>query len=266
MPPESLSEPKIARWCLAAPLCWVLLPACAGIGEVGQGEPEYTENLDDWVGKPVEWIPEPPVDVGEVPAPLPDCPSDACQVASGITHRCQKRFALGANYAWRHFGGIQSWGTKSISRDPVSCAADFAKMRASGASVVRFWMFPDLRGDGIVWDEADFPVELGETVLDDLETVLDLAQQNNLELLLTWFSFDAFRGDRVESGLRYRNLGHLALEEAKRRALLENIVRPIAEALEKHLHHNRLFAWDLMNEPEWAIVGSNLYGGEDFTP
>jgi hypothetical protein len=48
--------------------------------------------------------------------------------------------------------------------------------------------------------------------------------------------------------------------------LLDVVVRPIAEAVEASPYKHRMIAWDMINEPEWAMYGDNMYGGEPFGP
>src|SRR5262249_49610717 len=45
-----------------------------------------------------------------------------------------------------------------------------------------------------------------------------------------------------------------------------NLVVPVADAVESSPYKHRMIAWDLINEPEWAVTGPNLYGGEAFDP
>jgi hypothetical protein len=40
----------------------------------------------------------------------------------------------------------------------------------------------------------------------------------------------------------------------------------VAQAVEASPYKKRMLAWDMINEPEWAITGPDLYGGEAFTP
>jgi hypothetical protein len=48
--------------------------------------------------------------------------------------------------------------------------------------------------------------------------------------------------------------------------LLENVVRPLAKAASQSPHKKRLVAWDVINEPEWAITGTSPYGDSDYDP
>jgi hypothetical protein len=53
-------------------------------------------------------------------------------------------------------------------------------------------------------------------------------------------------------------------DAARRKKLLDNLIAPVASAVEASPHKRRMIAWDLINEPEWAVTGPNLYGGEPF--
>ncbi len=53
-------------------------------------------------------------------------------------------------------------------------------------------------------------------------------------------------------------------DTTKRGKLLENVIRPLARAAEQSPYRHRLLAWDVINEPEWAISGSDPYGDPSF--
>ena len=48
--------------------------------------------------------------------------------------------------------------------------------------------------------------------------------------------------------------------------LMANVVRPLARAVESSRYKHRLVAWDVINEPEWAIAGESPYGDPDYEP
>ena len=95
-------------------------------------------------------------------------------------------FVLGTNYAWRHFGadfgGLAAWGQKGVALEPGVHAAHLKRMRASGASLVRWWVFPDFRGDGVTIDAAGEARGLGGTAEADLQKALELAAEEDVRL------------------------------------------------------------------------------------
>jgi hypothetical protein len=196
---------------------------------------------------------------------------DTCAAPKGgITWSCRKRFMYGLNYAWRNFGGdfggLATWGQKGVAGDVATYQKDLADMHAHGVSVIRWWMFPELRGEGVSVDTSGTPTGLGATTLADLAAALDLAEKNDVYLMLTLFSFDGFRATRTDSGLKIPGIQPLVIDATRRTTFLENVVRPIAKAVQASTRRNRVIAWDVINEPEWAITGSDTYGDPAFEP
>ncbi len=257
-----------------SPVLGLLLPAFAlacssGEGSVQYGDPDELlrdlgelggANGHSGSGAPLEGeahvIPEP----GEV---LSECAEDSCPQPGGLTWRCRSRFAYGNNLAWSafsgDFGGIERWEIKSVSQDPVHFSKLFAEMKSHGVNLVRWWMFPDFRGDGVLFDEFNKPIGVNSTVLEDLSTALELAQAHDLYLMLTLFSFDGFKPVDGTDLNEPTYMTPLVLDDALRSALIENVVRPIAKEVDAHEHYQRLHSWDLINEPEWAMQGPSLY-------
>lgn len=201
----------------------------------------------------------------------PECANyvDTCPVPAGITWQCKRRFMHGVNYAWHDFGtdfgGSSQWGGAGVAGTPA-IANELADMKAHGTNVVRWWIFPDLRGDGIILDSNGTPRGLGGSFIADLHAALELAERNDLYLMLTIFSFDAFRPSSGAAGRVIPSLRPIVVDPAKRQALLENVIAPMAAAAEASPNKNRLIAWDLINEPEWAMSGKSLSGDPDFDP
>mgnify|MGYP001796993546 CR=1 FL=1 len=52
----------------------------------------------------------------------------------------------------------------------------------------------------------------------------------------------------------------------QRDALMQKIIRPLAEFISQHPNGERVFAYDLINEPEWALRGTNPCGDPGYTP
>jgi len=201
-----------------------------------------------------------------------DCntaPADECPFASGIQFGCKQRFALGINYAWRDFGadfgGLAAWNKGGVTAGSAGYLADLKEMKASGASVIRWWVFPDFRGDGVQFDGSDDPTGLSNAALADMKQALTLAEQADVYLVPTIFSFDAFRPKTISDGVTIRGITGLVTTPARRAKLIANVVQPLAHAAATSGHVARLMGWDIVNEPEWAIepTGQN---SQDFSP
>jgi hypothetical protein len=198
-----------------------------------------------------------------------DC-SDSCPFGGGVDWQCKLRFMYGYNYAWHHFGGDfggnQKWTQPGVSANP-KVEEELSDLSKGGVSVLRWWMFPDFRGDGVSFDASDTPSGLGGTFEADLERALALAEDYDLHLMLTLFSFDNFRPTKMDNGILSRGLKPVLSDVNKRRALVDKVVRPIARAVAMSRNAGRVIAWDVINEPEWAISGKSEYGDDpDFDP
>jgi hypothetical protein len=189
---------------------------------------------------------------------------------AGVTINCKKRFMYGVNYAWAYFGGdfggISAWSQKGVAGAKAERTAEMTDMKNNGVDVIRWWMFPDLRGDGIKLDGNKTPTGLGATVVDDVLAALDIAAQLDLHIKLTFFSFDNFFSDRTDSGITIVGLQPIVVDSAKRAALIKNAIVPIAQAVESSPNKDRMLMWDVINEPEWSITGSDPYGDQAFDP
>ena len=197
--------------------------------------------------------------------------SDPCPMPTGLSHDCKKRFALGINYAWHNFGtdfgGLAAWSQKGISQSASTYDDELGKMHAQGVSAIRWWMFPDFRGDGVVFDGSGDPSGVSSTLAADIDKALELANKNGVYLVLTIFSFDGFRPERMDNGIRIRSLSPIVSDATRRKKLVDNVVRPVARAAAASANAAHLLGWDIINEPEWAISATgNAPGGQDFSP
>ncbi|WP_049949539.1 hypothetical protein [Sorangium cellulosum] len=204
--------------------------------------------------------------LGGVMECVDECPAEK----GGITIGCETRFMFGMNYAWHNFagdfGGIAAWDKRGVAAEAETHARNLAGIRAHGASVVRWWMLPELRGEGVVFDANDNPTGLGGTTRGDVEKALELAEQADVHLMFCLFSFDNFHATRVDADVRTVGIAPLVTDAQRRAALLENVVRPLAQAVEQSPYRHRMVAWDVINEPELAMTGPSPYGDPDYDP
>ena len=197
--------------------------------------------------------------------------ADACPAPNaGISWGCEKRFMYGTNWAWRNwgadFGGVAAWGSQGVVQASAMVSSEMQQMKAAGVSVIRWWMWPRFLTDSIVFGPDDAPSGIGGSLLADVQKALELAEQNDVYIMFTPFSFDNFGPTALESGIDSRGIKLMVTDPARRKELLDNLVAPVAHAVEQSPYKKRMIAWDMINEPEWAITGPDLYGGEDFTP
>jgi hypothetical protein len=96
----------------------------------------------------------------------------------------------------------------------------------------------------------------------DLAAALQLAGQIGLHVQFTLFSFDNFKPDTMTT----KSIRPIVVDAAKRAALMNVAVRPFARAVAASAQAAQAIGWDVINEPEWAISGSNGYGDVAYTP
>jgi hypothetical protein len=194
--------------------------------------------------------------------------TDQCPAPKGgVTIGCKKRFVYGVNLAWRQwsadFGGIAKWSQTGVSQNKAAVLTQLKDLAANGVDVIRWWMFQTFDGEAITVDANGTPTGLGGTAAADIEAALDLAAQAGVHLNLTLFSFDNFR---PTTGSTTRNLFPMATDAAKRAALMTNVVQNVAQAVESSTYRDRMAFWDVINEPEWAMTGTDPYGDPNFDP
>lgn len=160
-------------------------------------------------------------------------------------------FFLGVNYPWRKYG--QDFGCAGSEHEGLSLpharevvARDFAQIRDAGAVVVRWFVFGDGRGGFVA--EKGIARRPDEFLFTDVATVLELAQTSGLKLC---FSLIDFLWLQEHRGKRPPHAREQALHFAGgREAFLQNVLIPL---FREFRGHPSLFAWEIANEPEWAI-------------
>jgi hypothetical protein len=191
-----------------------------------------------------------------MPTPLPRAtPAPVTPADRSVIHwRGHDLFLLGANYPYVSYAndfGSNAWGAYGVhtERTYATVDADFARMRELGLNSVRWFMFADGRS-GIEYDERGIPTGIDEYVLRDLDAALEIAERHQIlvtfVLLDFMFMWDARQQDGVQLG------GHAQVINTPegQRALIDNVFVPV---LRHAGDHPWVLAWEVMNEPEWAI-------------
>lgn len=165
-------------------------------------------------------------------------------------------FFLAVNYPWLTYGadfGRAPWGHSGVSLAQTSeiVAADFAKIRSTGTSVVRWFLLCDGRS-GVRYEQG-IPLTPDEFLFSDVAAALNLASRANLQICFSLIDFLWLQTPTSDphGGAAGPFPGHNALQFAGgREALLEKVLIPLFREFRSH---PALFAWEIVNEPEWAI-------------
>jgi hypothetical protein len=195
--------------------------------------------------------------------------TDTCPVDGGVPVGCEKRFAYGVNYAWKNwvadFGGVSAWGQKGVSQNQTAIQTDLQDMQSHGVDVVRWWMLQKLEGDAVQFDGTGTPTGTGGTLTADIQAALSIAAQVGVHYNFTIFSFDDFAPNGTDNGATVHGMNPIITDTAKRAALM-SVIATVAQTVESSPHKDRVASWDVINEPEWAITGSDPYGDMAFSP
>ncbi|MEN0067446.1 MAG: hypothetical protein AAGA48_35270 [Myxococcota bacterium] len=154
-----------------------------------------------------------------------------------------ERFVAGVNLPWLRYGHDfgRAWGNRGI-RTPDSreqLEADFDAL--VGVEVVRWFLFADGRALG-----QSTPDE----VLADFDAALEVADARGIQLMPVLFDFYWFDQAKIVNDVQLFGRREMALDPVLRRDLIETWIVP----LQRYDHDPRIFAFDLINEPEWALL------------
>jgi hypothetical protein len=160
-------------------------------------------------------------------------------------------FFLGVNYPWLTYGkdfgrvGTEHAGI-SVPKMRELVEQDFARIRETGVTVVRWFLFGDGRGGFVC--EKGIPHRPDEFLFADVRESLELADRFGLKLcfsLLDYLWLQEHAGKRTPHP--HEHVLHFA---AGREAFLLNVLIPLFREFREH---SALYAWEIANEPEWAI-------------
>lgn len=191
--------------------------------------------------------------------------SASCQASNGVTIGCAKRFFFGMNWAWGSFGSDFGSSTNGVTARRAQRLTTLQDVRANGVDVVRWWVFPNFTGGGVSFDANNSPTGLAGTTAADIASALDLAAEVGVHLEFTLFSFDSFKINVNATTVNPHNLAPLISDPNKLAALMTNVVSQFASEVDKSANRDRVVSWDVINEPEWAISGSDGID-QAFTP
>jgi hypothetical protein len=160
-------------------------------------------------------------------------------------------FFLGVNYPWQHYG--EDFGCVNGSHRGASLPSnqelllrEFARIRGTGATVVRWFLFGDGRGGFVC--ENGIPQKPDEFLFKDLAAALRIAEQTQLQIcfsLIDYLWLQEHAPNRPPHA--HEHVLHFA---AGREAFLQYVLIPLFRELRGH---PAVFAWEVANEPEWAI-------------
>jgi hypothetical protein len=162
-------------------------------------------------------------------------------------------FLVGANLPWVHYGidfGANAWRPEGGMAQPSERAqldAALDTLVETGVNTVRWFLLCDGRA-GIRFADNGRPLGLDDFVLRDLEAALDAARRRGVRIMFALLDFLWCAPASIVRGVQLGGRSDVFRLPEQREALLSNVLRPI---LERYGGEPTIYAWDVVNEPEW---------------
>jgi hypothetical protein len=164
-------------------------------------------------------------------------------------------FFVGVNLPWLSYGGdfgANAWQPDGgVARPEPQHRVDetFARLADSGLSTVRWWILGDGRA-GLRVDGDGQPLGVDDSFFDDVDAGFEAAARRGLRLIPVLLDFLWFSPPELVRGVQTGGRAGLIRQPESRWRLHDTVFSRIFERYRKH---PAVYAWDLMNEPEWAL-------------
>ncbi len=185
---------------------------------------------------------------------LPGCVEPPDEAPAERTLSFDDGFVLGLNLPWLGYGhdfGGNAWGHDGVETAPQEVAAAIGDSVALRAPLVRWFVLADGRA-GVEYDDDGRPVGLQDAFFDDLDDALDIAEDQGAWLLPVVLDYLWFAPPELVDGVQLGGRSAVATDPAWNEAFVDDVMVPL---LDRYGDDPRIFAWDLVNEPEWAFAG-----------
>ncbi|HKY21406.1 MAG TPA: hypothetical protein VJM31_09320 [Vicinamibacterales bacterium] len=165
-------------------------------------------------------------------------------------------FLEGANLPWIHYGidfGANAWrpdGGVALEEERAQLEAAFGQLAASGIQHVRWFLLCDGRA-GIQFSERGQPLGPDQYLFRDMDAALETAQRHRMRVMFVLLDFLWCDTARSVRGVQMGGRAHILQDPDNRHALLDTVLRPL---LERYGKDPSIFAWDIINEPEWITT------------
>lgn len=199
--------------------------------------------------------------------PAPSIPTRCAALASAgtgsstsyVTFRGEPIYLRGFNLAWLDFARDFGHGF-----DEARLRKALGDVRAAGGNSLRWWVHVDgsMTPEWGSVNGVPMVVGTGGNLIEDLRHALDIAEEYDVYLIPSLWSFDMLYDNdyrRVPTANNYR----LLTDDQVLQSYLDTVLVPLVRSLNDH---PQLFAWELFNEPEnmtesWFPTQPAFYGG-----
>ncbi len=165
-------------------------------------------------------------------------------------------FVVGVNYPWRHYGldfGTSAWGYQGLAGSADELRRDFQEIRdrlsGSGKPVTRVFVFADGRASP-EFDDTGRVIGLDDSFFRDFDSLVEAAIQSDLQVMPVLLDFRWCYPPSNLNGVCLGGHSDIIRESSRRASFLDLALGPI---LDRYGRVSEIFAWDLINEPEWVM-------------
>lgn len=145
----------------------------------------------------------------------------------------------GINIPWRHFGQDFGASIRQLNYDSTFFNRTFEELQDNGVNCIRMWIHCDGRHSPIAGKDG-IVRGLPRNFLDDLDDFFGRAARYNLMVLPVLWTFEMVDKGNIE----------IIRDPEKTQLYIDQALIPI---LERTRHHCNILAWEVINEPEWAM-------------
>jgi hypothetical protein len=162
----------------------------------------------------------------------------------------QQIFSSGMNMAWGDFA------RDATNLNEATFIQMFDEIKAAGGNTVRWWLH--VNGTNSPQYSNDTVSGIGQTEIDNVLRILDLAFERKMTVCISLWSHDMLNGNNGDNFRVSANQFMLA-DSAATMAYINNALIPLVDALRGH---PGIFCWEIFNEPEGMISGLGWTGSQ----